>query len=116
MRLFAYEKLSRVAADVGIDVVLVHTRPNVEYFTDFEWEPGYDRNNFITEDGRSYAVSFVCLPADEGKGATYVAPTAQTGYPENHDCWIRDVRYWGPAFHVQGSSGRSRGRHLPTMR
>ncbi len=107
MQLFSYEKLSRVAGDVGVDVVLAHTRPNVEYFTDFEWEPGYDKDNFVTEDGKSYAVSFVCLPADEGKRPALVAPTCQTGYPENNDCWIRDVRYWGPTFHVQGGTGEA---------
>ncbi len=102
MRMFPYEKLSRLARDAGIDVVLAHTKPNVEYFTDFEWAPGYDKDNFVTEDGKSYAVSFVCLPQDEAKGPAFVAPTCQMGYPENNDCWITDVRYWGPSFHVQG--------------
>jgi len=100
--MFPYEKLSRLAHDAGIDVVLAHTKPNVEYFTDFVWEPGYDKDNFITEDGKSYAVSFVCLPQDETKSPAFVAPTCQMGFPENNDCWITDVRYWGPSFHVHG--------------
>ena len=102
MRLFNYDRLSRVMREAGIDVLLAHTGPNVEYLTDFEWMAGYNDHTMITEDGKAYAVDFVCLPQDEAKGPCLVAPSGQTGYPEANDVWIEDVRYWGPVFHVAG--------------
>jgi Xaa-Pro aminopeptidase len=102
MKLFDYDRLSRLMRQRGVDVVLAHTKPNLEYLTDFEWMRGFDKNNFMNEVGSAYVVSFAGLPQDENKGPFYVAASTETGYPENYNCWIKDVRYWGPAFHVQG--------------
>ena len=113
MRLFNYDRLSRAMHRAGIDVLLAHTGPNVEYLTDFEWMAGYNDHTMITEDGKSYAVDFVCLPQDEAKGPCLVAPSCQTGYPENNDVWIDDVRYWGPVFHVDGQDGQMSVRDNP---
>jgi len=113
MRPFAYDRFSRVMRKAGIDVLLAHTGPNVEYLTDFEWMAGYNDHTMITEDGKSYAVDFVCLPQDEAKGACLVAPSCQTGYPENNGVWIDDVRYWGPVFHVDGQDEQMSVRDNP---
>ena len=90
--------------EAGIDVLLAHSRPNVEYLTDMEWMRWFDKENFLTEDGKSYAAAFVGIPREESAGPFYVAPSAQTGYPENYGMWIADVRYWGPVFFVEGRS------------
>ena len=66
-----------------IDVLLAGTKPNVEYLTDVEWMRWFDKENFITEDGENYAAAFVGLPKEESDGAFYVAPSTQTGNPEN---------------------------------
>jgi len=113
VRLFDYERLSALMHDAGIDVLLAHTEPNVEYLTDFEWMAGYHDHTMITEDGISYASGFVLLPADEAKGPVLVAPGGQTGYPEAYDCWITDVRYWGPVFHVTGQETQMSVRDNP---
>ena len=103
MRLFDYDRLSEEMHKRDIDVLLAGTKPNVEYLTDVEWMRWFDKENFITEDGENYAAAFVGLPKEESDGAFYVAPSTQTGYPENYGIWIDDVRYWGPVFFVAGS-------------
>jgi Xaa-Pro aminopeptidase len=75
----------------------------VEYLTDVEWMRWFDKENFLTENGEHYAAAFVGLPKEEADGPFYVAPSTQTGYPENYGIWIKDVRYWGPVFFVTGS-------------
>ena len=102
MRLFDYQKASRLMRERGVDVLLAHTKPNVEYLTDCEWMRGWDKNNFMNEDGSAFVVSFVGLPQDEVKGPFYVAPSVETGYPETNEMWIKEVQYWGPVFHVHG--------------
>jgi Xaa-Pro aminopeptidase len=102
MRLFDYDRLSRLMHGRGVDVVLAHTKANLEYLTDFEWMRGFDKNNFLNEVGSAYVVSFAGLPKEEATGPFYVAASTETGYPESYNCWIKDVRYWGPVFHVQG--------------
>jgi Xaa-Pro aminopeptidase len=102
MRLFEYDRLSRLMRQHGADVLLAHTKPNLEYITDFEWMRGFDKNNFLNEVGSAFVVSFAGLPADESKGPFYIAASTETGYPEAYNCWIKDVRYWGPTFHVEG--------------
>lgn len=102
MRLFEYDRLSRLMHERGVDLVLAHTKPNLEYLTDFEWMRGFDKSNFLNEVGSSWVVSFAGLPRDEAKGPFYVAASTETGYPETYNCWIKDVRYWGPVFHVEG--------------
>ena len=101
MQLFDYDKLSRLLYERDIDVLLAGTKPNVEYLTDFEWMRWFDKENFLTEDGENYAASFVGLPQNESAGPFYVAPTTQTGYPENYNLWIDDIRYWGPTFFLE---------------
>jgi len=113
VRLFDYDRLSALMREARIDVLLAHTEPNVEYLTDFEWMAGYHDHTTITEDGKSYAAGFVCLPRDEATGACLVAPAGQTGYPENSGCWITDVRYWGPVFHVTGQEQQMAVRDDP---
>ncbi len=102
MRLFEYDRLAKLMHQRGVDVLLAHTKPNLEYITDFEWMRGFDKNNFLNEVGSAFVVSFAGLPADEAKGPFYVAASTETGYPEAYNCWIKDVRYWGPVFHVEG--------------
>ncbi len=99
-----------------IDVLLAGTKPNVEYLTDVEWMRWFDKENFITEDGENYAAAFVGLPKEESDGAFYVAPSTQTGYPENYGIWIDDVRYWGPVFFVAGSEQQMDSADNPIAR
>jgi len=101
MRLFDYERATTLMHERDVDVVLAHTKPNVEYLTDFEWMRGFDKNNLMNEVGSGFIVSFVGLTKDESK-AFYAASSNETGYPEAYGCWIKDVRYWGPVFHVKG--------------
>ena len=116
MRLFDYEKLSAEKPARDIDVILAGTKPNVEYLTDVEWMRWFDKENFLTEDGENYAASFVGLPRDQKVGPFYVAPSTQTGYPENYGMWIEDIRYWGPVFFVDGSDGQMESADNPVAR
>ena len=116
MRLFDYDKLSRLMYERDIDVLLAGTKPNVEYLTDFEWMRWFDKENFLTEDGENYAASFVGLPQNESAGPFYVAPTTQTGYPENYNVWIDDIRYWGPMFFVDGAASQIETADNPVAR
>ena len=116
MRLFDYEKLSAEMHARDIDVILAGTKPNVEYLTDVEWMRWFDKENFLTEDGENYAASFVGLPRDQKVGPFYVAPSTQTGYPENYGMWIEDIRYWGPVFFVDGSDDQMDSADNPVAR
>ena len=116
LRLFDYEKLSAEMHARDIDVILAGTKPNVEYLTDVEWMRWFDKENFLTEDGENYAASFVGLPRDQKVGPFYVAPSTQTGYPENYGMWIEDIRYWGPVFFVDGSDGQMESADNPVAR
>ncbi|MDP6666381.1 MAG: Xaa-Pro peptidase family protein [Dehalococcoidia bacterium] len=116
MRLFDYDRLSEEMHKRGIDVLLAGTKPNVEYLTDVEWMRWFDKENFLTEDGEHYAAAFVGLPQDESDGPFYVAPSTQTGYPENYNIWIDDVRYWGPVFFVAGSTEQMETADNPIAR
>ena len=102
MRLFEYERAARLMRARNIDVLLAHTRPNVEYLTDFEWMRAFDKNNFRNEIGSDFVVSFAGLPQDQARGPFYLAASTETGYPETYGIWMEDIRYWGPVFHVQG--------------
>jgi len=102
MRIFNYELASKLMHERGVGVIVASTKPNIEYLTGFEWARWLDKTNFMTEDGVSFVVSFAGIAQDEAQGAFYVAPSTETGYPENYNCWIKDVRYWGPVFHVEG--------------
>ena len=101
MRLFDYGKLSRLMAEKDIAVILAHTQPNVEYLTDCVWVHHFNKDNFILEDGKSYYLSVVGLPQDEGK-AFYMGCSTEIGYPETYGMWIQDRRYWGASFVVEG--------------
>ena len=116
MRLFDYDRLSREMDSNKIDVILAGTKPNVEYLTDVEWMRWFDKENFLTENGEHYAAAFVGLPKEEADGPFYVAPTTQTGYPENYGIWIKDVRYWGPVFFVTGSFNQMDSADNPIAR
>jgi Xaa-Pro aminopeptidase len=76
----------------------------------------FDKENFITEDGENYAAAFVGLPKEESDVPFYVAPSTQTGYPENYGIWIEDVRYWGPVFFVAGSEQQMDSADNPIAR
>ena len=82
MRLFDYDRASRLMHERGIDVLLAHTKPNVEYLTDYEWMRGFDKDNFMNEVGSGFVVSFAGIPREESKGPFYVAASTETGYPE----------------------------------
>ena len=116
MQLFDYDRLSRIMREKGVDLLLAHTKPNVEYLTDFEWMRGFDKNNFLNEVGSGFVVSFVGLPRDEAKGTFYMAASTETGYPEYNNCWIKDVRYWGPVFHVKGRAKQMDSADTPIAR
>ena len=104
MRLFDYSKVSRLMARADIELLLAHTKPNVEYLTDYQWATHWARDNFLTEDGRSCYASFVGLPRNEAAGPFYIGLSSEIGYPENYGMWIEDRRYWGAGFEVSGRS------------
>ena len=89
-----------------IDVILAGTKPNVEYLTDVEWMRWFNKENFLPENGENHATSFVGLPRNQKDGPFYVAPSTQTGYPENYGMWNEDGRYWGLVLFVDGSDGK----------
>ena len=89
-----------------IDVILAGTKPNVEYLTDVEWMRWFNEENFLPENGENHATSFVGLPRNQKDGPFYVAPSTQTGYPENYGMWNENVRYWGLVLFVDGSDGK----------
>ena len=113
MRLFEYERAARLMRAHGVDVLLAHTKPNVEYLTDYEWMRWFDHTNFMNEVGSDFVVNFVGLPREESRGPFYIAASTETGYPETYGCWIKDVRYWGPVFHVKGRAGQMRSSAAP---
>ncbi len=102
MRLFDYDKLSRLMGAAGMDVALAHTQSWVEYLTDCVWVRHFNKDNFLLEDGKSYYLSVVGLPREERKGPFYIGCSTEIGYPENYGMWIQDRRYWGASFVVEG--------------
>ncbi len=116
MRLFDYDRAARLMAAADIDVIVAHKKTSVEYLGDYEWIHHLNHENFLTEDGRDYVVSFVGLPREEGRGPFYVCPSTETGYPEHADLWISDVRYWGPMFFVVGRERQMDLAHDPIER
>lgn len=101
MRLFDYDKLSRLLAESQVDVLLASSQPNVGYLADLVWYPSINPY-FLTEDGETYYASFVGLPRDQGKEPFFVGCSTESMYVEWKDPWIKDRRYSGASFHVEG--------------
>ncbi len=102
MRLFDYDKAAVLMGAAHIDLILAHTWPNVDYLTDYHWIRAFKRDNFITEDGKSYYASFVGIPREDQENPFYVGLSSELGYPEEYCLWIEDRRYWGASFVVSG--------------
>jgi len=88
VRLFEYERAARLMRAHGVDVLLAHTKPNVEYLTDYEWMRWFDHTNFMNEVGSDFVVNFVGLPREESRGPFYIAASTETGYPETYGCEV----------------------------
>lgn len=96
----------------GLNLLLAHTPHNVGYLTDYD---AYNmaRPSFLLEDGEAYYIMFVGIPRDEAKAAFMTPVTAEEGYVSYHDPWIRDRRFWGPRFFVQGQGEKPNARDDP---
>ena len=100
MRLFDYDRLSRLLTEFGMDVLLASSQPNVGYLADLIWYPSMNPF-FRSEDGNTYYASLVGLPQDERK-AFFMGFASEAEYVEWRDPWIRDRRYSGASQHVEG--------------
>ena len=87
----------------NVDVLLVHTKSNLRYVTDYYWSALADPE-FILEDGSSFYTMFAGVPKDSAETPFMVPATAEKGDVEWYDPWIKDRRYWGPLFFVQGQA------------
>lgn len=119
MRPFDYDRASRIMRQESLDLVLAHTPHNVRYLTDYDaytlggaWLMPFD-SSFLLEDGKAYYLMFVGIPCDESKGAFMTPVTAEEGCVVYHDPWIKDRRFLGPRFVVQGRDEQVKTRGDP---
>jgi Xaa-Pro aminopeptidase len=101
MRPFEYGKLSRLMVESQFDLLLPSSQPNVGYLADLVWY--YSINPcYLSEDGETYYASFVGLLPDGPDSAFFVGSANESMYVEWRDPWIKDRRYAGASFHVEG--------------
>jgi Xaa-Pro aminopeptidase len=102
MRPFDYGKLSRLMASSKLDLILASSQPNVGYLADLTWyiciNPSY-----LSEDGKTYYASFVGLLPDSPDTSFFVGSANESMWVEHCNPWIKDRRYAGASFHVEGS-------------
>ncbi len=101
MRPFEYDKLSMLMRDAGIDLLLATSQPNVGYLADLTWYLSV-APTFLSEDGRTYYASSVGLLPEGPDSAFFVGFSNESMYVEWRDPWIKDRRYAGASFHVEG--------------
>ncbi len=98
MRLFDYDRASRLMHEAGIDVILASTRHNVAYLSDY-W-PSVGDDYLLWDPSVAYQI-FVGIPQIESKGAFLVTVASDRAALQAIDPWIQDRRYWGPGFYIQ---------------
>ena len=100
MRFFDYDRATRLMEDRGIDLVLVQTPANVVYLSDHlcPWAS----NTLMLEDGRAFYVTFVGVARDPQIPSFMVTTLSEEGHISHGDTWIKEVRYWGTSFIVEG--------------
>ncbi len=101
MRAFDYNKLAREMRSAGLDLLLASSQANVGYLADLTWSTSINPS-YLSEDGRTYYASFVGLLPDGPESAFFVGFSNESMYVEWRDPWIKDRRYAGASFHVEG--------------
>jgi len=107
MRPFEYDKLTRLMRQAGMDLLVASSQANVGYIADLTWYLSITPT-YLSEDGETYYASFVGLLPDAPNAAFFVGFSNESMYVEWKDPWIRDRRYAGASFHVEGG-GRNVG-------
>ena len=101
MRAFNYEKLTSAMRETGIDLLLASSQASVGYVADLTWYPSINPS-YLSEDGRTYYASFVGLLPDGPESAFFIGFSNESMVVEWQDPWIKDRRYAGASFHVEG--------------
>jgi Xaa-Pro dipeptidase len=95
MILFDYARASRLMQNIGVDIIVAHTRPNVGYLADY-WTGWITTPYLVAEDGAEYQI-FAGLPADQDISAFITCKTGGEEQQMFHEhVWIEDKRIWGP--------------------
>jgi len=84
----------------GIDVLLVHTLTNTVYLSGHQCP--WVSPTVMLEDGCTFYATFVGVARDPGIPPFLVTTLAEEGHILYGDCWIKDVRYWGIPFVIEG--------------
>jgi len=85
--------------EVGIDIILASSRPNVGYLSDY-WHIVSD-DYYVLWDRDVTHKTLAGLPKDEAIGAFLVPGASEMTTLEAQDPWIKDRRYWGPGYYIQ---------------
>jgi Xaa-Pro aminopeptidase len=105
MRLFDYGKASEFMDELGIDLVLVSSRENVGYLSDYDL---YVNNGlpFMLDGTDQWTGRMVGLPKEEEKQAFIVTISYEETLLSHFAVWIQDRRFFGPRMVYQGRSDR----------
>jgi len=91
--LFSYGRAIDLMDKAGIDLLLVNTKTNVGYFTDYYSH--FMNEDFFLDDGSAQYISFAGLPKDKSRRA-FFTPNSQDGEDLTAvDLWIKDLRFYG---------------------
>jgi len=91
--LFSYNRASELMDEAGIDLLMVNTKTNVSYLTDYYSH--FMNEDFFLDDGSAQYISFAGLPKDKAKEA-FFTPNSQDGEDLiTRKIWIKDLRFYG---------------------
>ena len=99
MRLYDYERASRLMRDAGLDLILASSRHGVGYLSDY-WHPVSDEFYVLWDTSATHA-TLAGIPRDESKGPFLVAGASEQTTMGVLDPWIKDRRFWGPGYYIQ---------------
>jgi Xaa-Pro aminopeptidase len=105
MPLFDYDRASHLMGAHGVDVLIACTRTNVSYLADY-YAHYIAKQPFYLEDGAPYEI-LAGIPREQEKGAFLSPCTAEEGELSTGECWIKDIKYYGPSLHISGTEGRA---------
>lgn len=100
MRFFNYGRATQLMEERGIDVLLVQNLANTIYLSDHQC--AWVSDTLMLEDGRTFYATFVGVPRDPRIPSFIVTTLAEEGHILYGDTWIKDVRYWGTPFIIEG--------------
>lgn len=110
MRLFDYQRASKLMDQEGIDCLLAHTATNAGYLADYYFHVIF-QPSWLLDDGSMTYISFVGLPKDQSKMPFHVVWIGEEGDILAKKPWIEDQRYYGRSMAIMGSDKQRQVQH-----